>query len=74
MVNGPQFGCCAPAYTYGIGLHGAGYDVTGNTPFAYLGWFGHIGRVSWDQRQVSAMMSIFFCWLLSAEKPGLLLA
>ena len=27
----------APAYTYGIGLHGAGYDVTGNTPFAYPG-------------------------------------
>ncbi|CSP84110.1 penicillin G acylase domain protein [Shigella sonnei str. Moseley] len=41
MVNGPQFGWYAPAYTYGIGLHGAGYDVTGNTPFAYpiLGWF-----------------------------------
>ena len=37
MVNGPQFGWYAPAYTYGIGLHGAGYDVTGNTPFAYPG-------------------------------------
>ncbi|RRB44684.1 penicillin acylase family protein, partial [Escherichia coli] len=42
MVNGPQFGWYAPAYTYGIGLHGAGYDVTGNTPFAYPGLvFGH---------------------------------
>lgn len=29
MVNGPQFGWYAPAYTYGIGLHGAGYDVVG---------------------------------------------
>ncbi|MCV5713913.1 penicillin acylase family protein, partial [Escherichia coli] len=44
MVNGPQFGWYAPAYTYGIGLHGAGYDVTGNTPFAYPGLvFGHNG-------------------------------
>lgn len=48
MVNGPQFGWYAPAYTYGIGLHGAGYDVTGNTPFAYPGLvFGHNGVISW---------------------------
>ncbi|MGL4724283.1 MAG: penicillin acylase family protein [Scandinavium sp.] len=48
MVNGPQFGWYAPAYTYGIGLHGAGYDVTGNTPFAYPGLvFGHNGHISW---------------------------
>lgn len=48
MVNGPQFGWYAPAYTYGIGLHGAGYDVVGNTPFAYPGLvFGHNGTISW---------------------------
>ena len=48
MVNGPQFGWYAPAYTYGIGLHGAGYDVVGNTPFAYPGLvFGHNGSISW---------------------------
>ncbi|EAR0813651.1 penicillin acylase [Salmonella enterica] len=48
MVNGPQFGWYAPAYTYGIGLHGAGYDVTGNTPFAYPSLvFGHNGTISW---------------------------
>src|SRR5699024_9973938 len=29
LVNGPQFGWYNPAYTYGIGLHGAGFDVVG---------------------------------------------
>ncbi|MEY5098048.1 MAG: hypothetical protein RJA36_767 [Pseudomonadota bacterium] len=48
LVNGPQFGWFAPAYTYGIGLHGAGFDIVGNTPFAYpCILFGHNGRISW---------------------------
>ena len=48
LLNGPQFGYFAPAYTYGIGLHGAGYDIVGNTPFAYpCVLFGHNGRVAW---------------------------
>jgi hypothetical protein len=45
-----------PAYTYGIGLHGAGYDVTGNTPFAYPASFLATMAPFWD-RPVSAMMS-----------------
>ena len=37
-----------PAYTYGIGLHGAGFDVVGNTPFAYPSvLFGHNAHVAW---------------------------
>ncbi|TOL45227.1 hypothetical protein CGH97_23615, partial [Vibrio parahaemolyticus] len=35
LLNGPQFGWFNPAYTYGIGLHGAGFNIVGNTPFAY---------------------------------------
>lgn len=48
MLNGPQFGWFAPAYTYGVGLHGAGFDIVGNTPFAYpCILFGHNGTISW---------------------------
>lgn len=48
MLNGPQFGWFNPAYTYGIGLHGAGFDVVGNTPFAYPAiLFGHNGQIAW---------------------------
>lgn len=34
LVNGPQFGWFNPAYVYSIGMHGAGIDVVGNTPFS----------------------------------------
>lgn len=48
LVNGPQFGWFNPSYVYGIGLHGAGYDVTGNTPFAYPAViFGTNRQTSW---------------------------
>ncbi|TAH45947.1 MAG: penicillin acylase [Betaproteobacteria bacterium] len=48
LLNGPQFGWFAPAYTYGIGLHGAGFDLVGNTPFAYPSvLFGTNGRITW---------------------------
>ncbi|WYX08148.1 penicillin acylase family protein [Achromobacter xylosoxidans] len=48
LLNGPQFGWWNPAYTYGIGLHGAGFDVVGNTPFAYPSiLFGHNAHVAW---------------------------
>ena len=48
LVNGPQFGWYNPAYTYSVGLHGAGFNVVGNTPFAYpVVLFGHNGRIGW---------------------------
>lgn len=48
LINGPQFGWVNPAYVYGVGLHGAGYDVTGNTPFAHPAvLFGTNGKISW---------------------------
>ena len=48
LLNGPQFGWYNPAYTYSIGLHGAGYDLVGNTPFAYPGiLFGNNPDIAW---------------------------
>ncbi|MFK8021158.1 MAG: penicillin acylase family protein [Pseudomonadales bacterium] len=48
LVNGPQFGWYVPAYVYSIGLHGAGFDLVGNTPFAYPAVaFGHNADISW---------------------------
>ena len=71
MVNGPQFGWYAPAYTYGIGLHGAGYDVTGNTPFAYPGLvFGHNGTISWGSTAGFGDDVDIFAEKLSKDKPG----
>lgn len=48
MLNGPQFQWFNPGYVYGIGLHGAGYDFTGQTPFAYPAViFGTNREISW---------------------------
>ena len=48
LVNGPQFGWFNPAYVYSVGMHGAGIDVVGNTPFAYpMIMFGHNQSISW---------------------------
>ncbi|WP_254262368.1 penicillin acylase family protein [Marinobacterium weihaiense] len=48
LLNGPQFGWFNPAYTYSIGLHGAGFDLVGNTPFAYPGiLFGNNPEIAW---------------------------
>lgn len=48
LINGPQFGWYNPSYTYGIGLHGAGFNVVGNTPFAYpVILFGTNNEIAW---------------------------
>ena len=48
IVNGPQFGLYDPNYVYAIGLHGAGFNVVGNTPFAYpCILFGHNKKIAW---------------------------
>ncbi|WP_211452556.1 penicillin acylase family protein [Collimonas antrihumi] len=48
LFNGPQFGWFNPAYVYAVGLHGAGFNVVGNTPFAYPSiLFGHNGKIAW---------------------------
>lgn len=48
LINGPQFGHFQPAYTYSVGLHGAGYETVGNSPFGYpLIQFGHNADIAW---------------------------
>ncbi|MFE3290067.1 penicillin acylase family protein [Rhodococcus sp. NPDC059234] len=48
LMNGPQFGWFNPSYVYGVGLHGAGFDVAGNTPFAApTVLFGTNKTISW---------------------------
>ena len=48
LYNGPQQGWYTPAITYGIGLHGAGYDLTGITPVGLPAiLFGTNGKIAW---------------------------
>ena len=48
LINGPQFGWFNPSYVYSVGMHGAGIDVIGNTPFGYpMIMFGHNQTISW---------------------------
>ena len=48
LVNGPQFGWFNPSYCYGIGLHGPGFNIVGNTPFAYpIILFASNGHIAW---------------------------
>lgn len=46
--NGPQFGWFNPSYVFAVGLHGAGYDVVGNSPFGHPAvLFGTNGKIAW---------------------------
>lgn len=48
LYNGPQQGFNNPAFVYGIGLHGAGFDVTGLTPIGLVPvLFGTNGVIAW---------------------------
>lgn len=48
LQNGPQFGWWNPGYVYEIGLHGAGFDIVGNSPFGYPAiLFGHNKHIAW---------------------------
>ena len=48
LINGPQFNWFNPSYVFAVGLHGAGFEVTGNTPFAHpVVLFGTNGRIAW---------------------------
>lgn len=48
LYNGPQQGWYTPAMTYGIGLHGAGYDLTGITAVGLPAiLFGTNGQIAW---------------------------
>lgn len=48
LLNGPQFGWFNPGYVYEVGLHGAGFNVIGSSPFGYPAvLFGHNGHIAW---------------------------
>ncbi len=48
LMNGPQFGNYVPGYVYSIGLHGAGFDLVGNTPYGYpVILFGYNRNITW---------------------------
>ncbi len=48
LVGGPQFGYFNPSYVYSVGLHGAGFNVVGNSPFGYPAvMFGHNKHIAW---------------------------
>lgn len=61
FLNGPQFGWWNPGYVYELGLHGAGFDVVGNTPFGYPTiLFGHNKDIAWGSTAgLGALVDIY---------------
>ncbi|MYM89345.1 penicillin acylase [Rugamonas sp. FT82W] len=48
LYNGPQQGWFSPSIIYSVGLHGAGFDVTGSTPAGLPAiFFGTNGKIAW---------------------------
>lgn len=71
LVNGPQFGWFTPSYVYSVGLHGAGFDVVGNTPFAYpMVMFGHNATISWGSTWGAGDIVDIFVEQLNPDDPG----
>jgi penicillin G amidase len=70
LVNGPQFGNFNPAYVFSIGLHGAGFDITGNTPFAVPNiLFGTNGTIAWGATAGPLDVNDYVQLELNPEKP-----
>ena len=71
LVNGPQFGWFTPSYVYSVGLHGAGFDVVGNTPFAYpMIMFGHNATISWGSTWGAGDIVDIFVEQLNPDDSG----
>lgn len=70
LVNGPQFGNFNPAYVFSIGLHGAGFDLTGNTPFAVPNvLFGTNGTIAWGATAGPRDVNDYYRLTLNPENP-----
>jgi len=70
LVNGPQFGWFNPAYVYSIGMHGAGIDVVGNTPFAYpMIMFGHNKTITWGSTWAGGDIVDIYSEQLNPDNP-----
>lgn len=70
LVNGPQFGNFNPAYVFSIGLHGAGFELTGNTPFAVPNvLFGTNGAIAWGATAGPLDVNDYVELTLNPENP-----
>jgi penicillin amidase len=70
LVNGPQFGWFNPSYVYSIGMHGAGIDVVGNTPFGYpMIMFGHNRTIAWGSTWGASDIVDIFAEQVDPENP-----
>lgn len=71
LVNGPQFGWFNPAYVYSVGMHGAGIDVVGNTPFAYpMIMFGHNRTITWGSTWAAGDIVDIYAEQLNPDNPA----
>lgn len=71
LLNGPQFGNYNPSYVFSIGLHGAGFDLTGSTPFAVPNvLFGTNGQIAWGATAGPLDVNDFFQLALNPENPA----
>ena len=70
LVNGPQFGWFNPSYVYSIGMHGAGIDVVGNTPFGYpMIMFGHNRTIAWGSTWGASDIVDIFAERVNPDNP-----
>lgn len=71
LINGPQFGWTTPSYVYGVGLHGAGFEVVGNTLLAFpFLLFAHNGQIGWGSTAGFGDLVDMFELKLNPENPG----
>ena len=71
LLNGPQFGNYNPSYVFSIGLHGAGFDLTGSTPFAVPNvLFGTNGHIAWGATAGPLDVNDYFQLELNPENPA----
>ena len=70
LVNGPQFGWFTPSYVYSVGLHGAGFDLVGNTPFGIPAiLFGHNKTIAWGSTWGAGDMVDLYQEELNPDNP-----
>ncbi len=71
LVNGPQFGWFNPSYVYSVGMHGAGIDVVGNSPFGYpMVMFGHNATIAWGSTWGASDIVDIYAERLADDDPG----
>ncbi len=71
LINGPQFGWFNPSYVNSVGMHGAGIDVVGNTPFGYpMVMFGHNSTISWGSTWGASDIVDIFAEQLNPQDPN----